>query len=53
MALSFDKGRWSLHGDAAEFRLSTERMNILDVLQDHNQRCTRAISPNCSTSPRR
>ena len=37
MALSFDKGRWSLHGEAADFRLSAERQNILDVLRDHNQ----------------
>ena len=37
MGLSFDKGRWSLEGEAAAFRLSAERMNILDVLRDHDQ----------------
>ena len=37
MGLSFDKGRWSLEGEAADFRLSAERQNILDVLRDHNQ----------------
>ena len=37
MALSLDECRWSLHGNAAEIRISTERQNILDVLRDHNQ----------------
>ena len=40
MALSFDKGRWSLQGAAADLRLSAERQNILDVLRDHNQTMT-------------
>ena len=40
MALSFDKGRWSLQGEAADLRLSAERQNILDVLRDHNQTMT-------------
>ena len=40
MALSFDKGRWSLQGEAADIRLSAERQNILDVLRDHNQAMT-------------
>ena len=40
MALSFDKGRWSLQGEAADIRLSAERMNILDVLRDHDQTMT-------------
>jgi AAA domain len=38
MALSFDNGRWSLQGEAADLRLSAERQNILDVLRDHNHR---------------
>ena len=37
MALSFAKGRWSLLGEAADVSLSAERMNILDVLRDHDQ----------------
>jgi hypothetical protein len=40
MALSFDGGRWSLQGAAAEIRISTERQNILGVLRDHNQTMT-------------
>jgi hypothetical protein len=38
MGLDFDKGRWSLEGEAAAFRLSAERQNILDVLRDHDHR---------------
>ena len=40
MALSLDECRWSLHGNAADIRISTERQNILDVLRDHNQMMT-------------
>ena len=40
MGLSFDKGRWSLEGPAADFRLSAERQNILDVLRHHDQAMT-------------
>ena len=61
MALSFDKGRWSLQGEAADLRLSAERMNILDVLRDHDQVMTpkeiaevldvpRAMSGNCCST---
>ena len=32
----FEKGRWSLHGDEIEVRISAERQNILAVLQDHD-----------------